>query len=136
MLIHVICNYTGIVHKKLIETMESKPNNLLTKRGEHTMDNGQGAAEWVLIYIVLFIYIRFIWIKDFYIYYYHFRLEKNPDFLSVLPLRDIANEIQSHLTDDMAKVTPAELKVPMKGNACFSMLLFMFNFFSVSVLNS
>lgn len=61
-----------------------------------------------------------------YTYYYHFRLETDPNAFTLLPLTDIANEMQSYLTEDMAKVTiPPELKVPMKSNACFSMLLFV-----------
>ncbi|XP_026319465.1 uncharacterized protein LOC113229978 [Hyposmocoma kahamanoa] len=71
---------------QLIQMMKSKPSALLTKRDAHTMNYGQGADE----------------------------IESNPNRLPILPMKDVAKEMQSHLTEDTASITPPELKVPMK----------------------
>lgn len=45
--------------------------------------------------------------------------------MPILPVKNVAKEMESNLADDMAKITPSDLKVPMQGISFFDALMSM-----------
>ncbi|CAH4028968.1 unnamed protein product, partial [Pieris brassicae] len=71
----------------LLQVMKNNPKNEVVKRNNYLMTYDIGAKE----------------------------IETSPLIMPYMPIKDIADEAKEHLTNDVEKVTPPDLKIAMKG---------------------